>query len=126
MSSQPTTPRPSSSPTTPTTEEHQQHYYHHQREDTTPTNNNGATIQTSPVNPSTVGTHSEQQPQHHQEQMRASSLSTTGNYQHDQDIDKLGKRTRQAPGLYSVAEPGPKFAATKYGGNLFAVDRNTV
>ncbi|KAI8138708.1 hypothetical protein BJV82DRAFT_286803 [Fennellomyces sp. T-0311] len=67
MSSQPTTPRPSSSPTTP----------------------------------------AEDQPPADQS-------------------EKLPKRTRQPSNLYNVSDAGPRFAATKYSGNLYAVDRTTV
>lgn len=98
MSSQPTTPKPTSTPSSP-------------QQPTTPPQ---PSTTTTPAAAAAAASGIDHTP------------PTTTSNNDPIASPTLAKRTRQASGVYSVHEPSPKFGATKYNGNLYAVDRTTV
>ncbi|KAI7884917.1 p53-like transcription factor [Lichtheimia hyalospora FSU 10163] len=100
MSSQPTTPKPTSTPSSP-------------QQPTTPPQPSTSTAATTTAAATSVI-----------DQPLPPPTTTSNN--DSISSPTLAKRTRQTSGVYSVHEPSPKFGATKYNGNLFAVDRTTM
>lgn len=127
MSSQPTTPRPSSSHSSPgdnhnsdethpqTTSAQPQHQQQQEQQEEVKHTN---AVERPPVLPSLISPIHDQptSPRGGGGKMRSSRSSD----------NSIPRHPRQSSASYGVEESGPKFGATKYAGNIYAVDRTTV